>query len=418
MLSLYRSALIFPVDAPPLPDGAVVVEDERILAVGPADVLAGDYPNARPVDLGAAALLPGAVNAHTHLELTGFAGLLPAGAYEFAEWINAMMGVRHARSPEALAQAAREGVAMLLAAGTAAVGEISTYGFAVEPLVESGLDGIIYFELLSGDPAQADAVLERGQRQLAEWHERYPGVRVRFGLSLHAPYTVSAPLFQRASAWCADHGVPLCIHAAESRAEVQWLRDRSGPIAEVVYAPRHLPTDLEPAAGCSPIAYLARLGVLDARPLLVHGVQVDADDLATLARANVAMAHCPHSNTWLGCGRLPWAAYRRAGVPLALGTDSLASAPSLSVWEEATYAREAHTLAGEPPVPDDLLRLATLDGARALGLERDLGSLTPGKRASFALVSLDGLNAEARADAAGVLAALFSGQLAARALRL
>lgn len=417
MLTLYSAALVFPVDAPPLPEGAVVTEGERILAVGTTSALADAYPNARHVALGAAALLPGAVNAHTHLELTGLAGALPEGAYEFAEWVVALMAQRHAQSAEDLARAARDGVAMLLASGTAAVGEISTYGLAVEPLIASGLDGIIYYEVLHGDPAQADAALDRGKRQLAEWHERYPGVRMRFGLSLHAPYTVSSPLFTRASALCADEGIPLCIHTAESPAEVQWLRERTGPIADVIYTPRRLPTDLEPPAGCSPVAHLARLGVLDAHPLLVHGVQVDAADLATLARAEVAVAHCPHSNAWLRCGRLPWAAYRRAGVPLALGTDSLASAPSLSVWEEAAYARETHTLAGEPPAPTDLLRLVTLDGARALGLADELGSLTTGKRAALAMVPLDALPASERADPERVLTGLFAGQLAARALR-
>ena len=125
-----------------------------------------------------------------------------------------------------------------------------------------------------------------------------------------------------------------------------------------------------------------------AQTLLAHGVQVDADDLALLHETRTCVAHCPRSNTRLLNGRLPWAAYRAAGVRLALGTDSLASAPSLSIWEEAAYAADLHTRAGEAPTPADLLRLATLDGANALGLADDLGALKPTKLARFAAAPL------------------------------
>jgi len=168
--------------------------------------------------------------------------------------------------------------------------------------------------------------------------------------------------------------------------------------------------------GVSPIAYLEQLDVLAARPLLAHGIQVDADDVARLARADAAVAHCPRSNARLQCGRMPYELYRAAGVRLALGTDSLASSPSLAVWDDAIAAHEMHSLADETPTPTELLRLATLGGADALGLADELGTLEPGKLAALACIPLVALTSTEQADADTVLAALVAGRIKPEAL--
>jgi cytosine/adenosine deaminase-related metal-dependent hydrolase len=354
--------------------------------------------------------MPAAINAHTHLELTEYAGAIPEGL-PFAEWIVAVVRASRQRTQADFQRASEAGVRMLLANATAAVGEICTHGASVEPIVASGLRGVVYYELLGVDPEQAPAILARGQRQLKMWAERYPGASVRFGLSLHTPYTVSARLFQLASEWRRAEGAPLCIHAAESQAETQWLLDGSGPIADTIYASAGWPITPRMAPGCSPMAYLERLGVLAAHPMLVHGVQVSQDDLDLLARRRIAVAHCPRSNVRLGCGRMPYAAYERTGVRVALGTDSLASAPSLSLWDEAAAAYATHRDAGETVSPATLLRHATLDGAVALGVENELGSLESGKLAQLACASLSPLSEREREDAQSVLTALLEGWL-------
>lgn len=421
MLKLISARYVFPVSAEPITDGAVAIEDERILAVGPASALAGRYPSSQRRDLGAAILLPAAINAHTHLELTALEGVIPEGL-DMAAWILALLRTRSTLDMPALRAAAEDGVRRSLAAGVAAVGEICTAGQSVRPIIESGLRGVVYYELLNGDPAQADETLARGQAQIARWREEYPGARVRFGLSLHAPYTVSRPLFERTAAWSRAEGVPLSIHAAESPAETQWLLDRTGPIRDTLYAGIGRPADLEAAPGLSPVRYLSAVGALSHDTLLAHGVQVDAADLALVAHSGAAVAHCPRSNTRLLNGRLPWAAYRAADVRLALGTDSLASSPSLSIWDEAAYALALHAQAGEGPTPTELLRLATLDGADALGIAHDLGSLEAGKLARLAWAPLIERNGPSHAQYAQyetpeqALSALISGALQPRAL--
>jgi 5-methylthioadenosine/S-adenosylhomocysteine deaminase len=414
-VTVYRARHIFPVSLAPVRDGAIAVEHERIVACGAASQVMRTYPSARVVDEGESALFPAAVNVHTHLELTGLASAIPEGL-SFAAWVVALVRARRALTTEQYTEAARRGLAELAASGTAAVGEITTFGASVRPLAENGMHGVVYYELLGIDPADAGALLRRGQLQIARWREECAGTPLRFGLSLHAPYTVSTELFRLAGRWCAEENIPLAIHAAESPAETMWLRDGTGEIADVLYRAAGWPVDPRGAPGCSPMAYLDRLGVLSARPLLAHGVQVDRDDLRLLAGSGSAVAHCPRSNARLGCGRLPYAAYHAAGVPLGLGTDSRASAPSLSLWEEAAAAYTAHGAAGETLDPHDVLRLTTLGGAEVLGVADELGSLEAGKCAKLACASLRSLDERERASADAVALALAQGRLVPRTL--
>jgi cytosine/adenosine deaminase-related metal-dependent hydrolase len=297
-----------------------------------------------------------------------------------------------------------------------AVSETCTFGQSVRPLVESGLHGIVYYELLSPDPTRADELLRKGQQQIEQWRHEYPQDRIRFGLAPHTPYTVSAELLRAVADRCRAEDVPLSIHIAESPAETQFLRNATGPIADLIYPGAGWPIHPERAPGVSPVAYLDQLDVLAARPLLAHGVQVDANDVARIARADAAVAHCPRSNMRLQCGRMPYELYRAAGVRLALGTDSLASSPSLAVWDDAIAAYEMHCAAGETPTPTELLRLVTLGGADALGLAGELGSLELGKLAAIATVPLDALTPTEQADADTVLAALAAGRVKPEAL--
>jgi cytosine/adenosine deaminase-related metal-dependent hydrolase len=414
-VTLYTARHVFPVSAPPIADGAVAVEDGRIVAVGTAIDLGERYSGARVVDLGQRALLPGLVNAHTHLELTHHAGHLPDNL-PMIEWIYPLVSYSRTRTPEDFERAAYAGVEMLRASGTVAAGEICTYGQSVRPLVENGLHGVAYYELLSPDPERADEILRKGQQQIEQWRREYPQDRIRFGLAPHTPYTVSAELLRATADWCRAEDVPLSIHVAESPAETQFLRDATGPIADLLYPGAGWPIHPERAPGASPVAYLEQLDVLAARPLLAHGVQVDADDMARIAHVEAAVAHCPRSNARLGCGRMPYELYRAAGVRLALGTDSLASSPSLAVWDDAITAHELHSAAGETPTPTELLRLATLGGADALGLAEELGTLEPGKLAAMARVPLDALTPTERADAEAVLAAMVAGRAKPEAL--
>ncbi|MBA3471202.1 MAG: amidohydrolase family protein [Herpetosiphonaceae bacterium] len=302
----------------------------------------------------------GFVNAHTHLELGPLADLLPT-AQPFTEWVLELIRRRSGLDTLAYQQAIEAAIAMLIAAGTVAVGDISSTGLSVEPLLRSGLAGVVYLEVLGFDPEQALPRLAARQREIDVWRQQEG--RMRIGLSVHAPYSCAPALFEAAATWCRAEAVPLAIHVAESPEEVAFLQDKSGPMAAL--NARFTPHVVWNAPGCSPIQYLEQLGVLAARPVLIHGVQVDAPDLALIKASGAMLVHCPRSNERLMCGRMPLERYLELGIPLALGTDSLASAPSLDVRDELEFARRLHAgLVAER----DLLELATVGGLQVLGI--------------------------------------------------
>jgi len=224
-------------------------------------------------------------------------------------------------------------------------------------LEHPGLSGVAYWEVIGPDPAVAAGMLVETRTKLERFRrlERPGGVRV--GISPHTPHTVSAPLLQGLARYALQAGLPMQIHVAESPAEVALYHEGGGPLQNLV--PGWQPP------GMSPVRFLARLGVLEAQPTLVHMVQVDEEEARLVRRAGCVVVHCPRSNEALACGRFPWEMYARLGVTVALGTDSRASSPSLSVEEELWAARELH---GSKASPLALVRSAVKGGYRALGM--------------------------------------------------
>jgi 5-methylthioadenosine/S-adenosylhomocysteine deaminase len=194
----------------------------------------------------------------------------------------------------------------------------------------------------------------------------------RVGVSPHAPYSVSEPLYRRVARFAQQEGLPLAVHLAESQEETELVRYGAGPFADAWRA-RGIAADPH---HCSPVQYLRELGVLRSGTLAIHCVQVDADDIQALKASRVAVAHCPRSNRAHAHGSAPIAALREAGIPVGIGTDSIASVPDLDVWAEARVSWFG---------AEQALRLLTLEGARALGWEREIGSLEPGKAGDLAV---------------------------------
>jgi 5-methylthioadenosine/S-adenosylhomocysteine deaminase len=361
------------VTAPPISDGAVLVDDQgRIAAVGThRDVPAP--PGIEALHFPEAMLAPGLVNCHTHLELTHLAGRNEAS--EFSDWIRRIRSLKHETTMETFRDAAEQGVWDCWAAGVTCIADTGDTASVIAVLDALGARGVAYHEVFGPDPTQAEASL--ADLALAVQRlRRHTSPEVRLGVSPHAPYSVSAPLYTAVAEFARRERLPLAIHLAESREEVQLVRDGTGPFAEALQA-RGIRVE---AHGCSPVQYLARLGVLQRETLCIHCVQLDDDDVTILQTAGSAVAHCPLSNRAHGHGVTPLAALRRAGVPVGLGTDSVVSVGRLDLRAEA----EAAGLAGE-----DALRMLTLEGAKALGWESEIGSLEVGKSADLAVLSND-----------------------------
>ena len=366
---------VLPVEGPPVERGALLIgPDGRILAVGPdADVARpGDVPSE---DFGDALLLPGLINTHTHLELTGLEGGPPTP--DFAGWIRRLRETKAARAPDGFLAAARRGLADCWAAGVTTVADTGDSGAAIQALAEAGGTGIAYQEVFGPHPAKcAESLL--GLRRQVERSAAYAVGRVRIGVSPHAPYTVSGPLYRATADWARSAGLPVAVHLAESAAESALLADGTGAFAEAWRA-RGIP--LPSPLGRSPVAWLEEHGVLSERTLCIHVVRAPAADVRRLARAGVAVAHCPRSNRAHGHGSAPLEALLSASIRVGLGTDSVVSVGSLDLLAEARAARMLAGLDAERT-----LALCTLEGARALGLDGEAGSLAPGKWADCVVI--------------------------------
>lgn len=374
-----------PVSAPPITDGALLVgADGRIAAVGPRQAVHAPA-GAEVVELGEAALLPGLVNVHAHPELALFRGALED--LPFPEWIRRLVSARWPHPhPEDDLLAARWSTVEALRAGITTLGATESSGAALPALREAGMRGIVFREVFGPAPEQAAASLAELRRAVEELR-RGETERVRVGISPHAPYTVSDALFSATAAWAREEHLPLAVHAAESREERALVTRGAGPFAAGLAA-RGIAT---PPRGRSTVQMLDRLGVLSARTLLVHCVEVDAEDAARIAASGSTVAHCPVANAKLGHRVAPYPLLCDAGVPVGLGTDSVGSNNRLDLLEEARFAALIHrAAAGRPDVlpADELLRLCTLGAARALGLDARVGTLEVGKDADLCAVSL------------------------------
>jgi cytosine/adenosine deaminase-related metal-dependent hydrolase len=362
---------VLPVEGPPIPDGAIAVEDGRIAAVGTRAELGDSTHYAESV------IVPGFVNAHSHLEYAVYAGF-GDGLGDFAEWITLHIQRKARIGWEQYVDIARFGAAQCLASGVTAVGDCSYSGATAVACADLGLRATVYLEVFGADPT---AALEH----FAEIRERVDGFfsdRVRAGVSPHAPYSVSLELYRA----CAELGLPVATHISESPAEILYLTRGEGPWG--AYSDL-----LVPAPGTTGTRMLAEDGLLGREVLAAHCVMLEPDEIDLLVSTGTGVAHCPRSNAALGCGVAPLAELRGAGARIGVGTDSPASAPSFDFFEELrAVVLTARARAQRPSAlsPAETLELATLGGARALALDDELGSLVPGKRADFAVVSLDG----------------------------
>jgi cytosine/adenosine deaminase-related metal-dependent hydrolase len=375
----FRAAWVLPIASPPIRNGWVEVHEGRITGVGSAGPPSGV---AIDIDLGQVAVLPGLVNAHTHLELSYLRGAIPP-ARDFVGWIRDVIAARAAApDPAVVVDAASRAIGEAVQCGTALVGDISNTLVTCEPLDASPLAAVVFYELLGfnlPDPGQTvtTALARLGSLALSR--------RIRIGLAAHAPYSVSPGLFRalRAGRDGGDRAAPHSVHLAESAAEVEFLAAGGGPW-------RRLLEDLGvwhagwSAPGRTPVDYLDGLGALDARALAVHLVHATPRDLRTLADRGATVVTCPRSNALTGAGRPPVETFYASGARVAVGTDSLVTVPDLNLFAELAELRR---LAPEVPAAR-LLASATREGARALGFGAELGTLEAGRRAALVAVQV------------------------------
>lgn len=371
---------VFPVTGDPIPDGSVTIEGGRIVAVGGG--CAGASPVPQEVrDLGNVAILPGLVNAHAHLDFSDLAAPLGEPGIGFADWIRQAMDYRR-RAVSTMQHRVALGLQECICCGVTTLGDIAQPGWPTKAVAGSPLNITVFQELIAPTAQRVAGALE-----LARSHVRNnPAGAANWqpGLSPHSPYSVHPELLAAVIALSAAEKIPLATHLAESQEELELLRTGTGPLRTLLEefgawdAMAVRPTT-------RPMDYL-RLLARAHRTLVIHGNYLDDEEMALLGTnaERMAVVYCPRSHAWFGRSPYPLEKMLAAGCVVALGTDGRGSSPDLSMLAELRFAARRHPAVS----PAGILQMGTLLGAKALGRDKEIGSLEPGKRADLAIVAL------------------------------
>ncbi len=367
---LLTARYVLPVATPHIEYGAVLIRDDKIVEIGDFEHLRALHPDEPVRDFGLAALMPGFVDLHTHLEYSAMRGLVDDLPY--SEWKLQLMQKERQFTSQDWDDSALLGALEAAQSGITTVADITRTGASGHAAQATGIRALIYREVATMDKSQVEPVMQRAAEDIAAWRATSDPGRVTIGIAPHAPYSCHPALFKRVASFAAD-GTPVAIHLAGSVEEYEFVKYGSSMLATDVRdtydadAPGWLPT------GVSPVRYVLQWGLFDVPNILaVHCTQVNDDDIEVLAGRDVSIAHCPRCEAKLGMGVAPIEKFLRAGIRVGLGTDSPAASNSMDVFEEmrigllvqrATLGEERFMNARQ------FVKMATLDAARALKMD-------------------------------------------------
>ncbi len=391
-MKIFSADYVLPIAAEPIEDGAAAVAKDKIVAIGKRDDLLEKFPEAEHENFGEAAIMPGLINAHSHLEITAMRGFLDDVEDDFYSWLMKLTTTRAEKlTEEDIETAAIFGALEGVRAGVTCFGDIGRYGKAgFEALKKVGLRGILFQETeFSPKNEEADNDFVKLKDKFLTLKEAETEL-VKVGISPHAPYTVSRRLFEKITDYALAQNVKISIHAAESNQERDFFTTGEGFFAELY---KNLNIEWH-APQISTIEYLAKIGVLQTKPLLAHCVKVSEKDIEIIAESAARVAHCPKSNAKFGHGIAPLEKFLAAHIRVGFGSDSVASNNTCDILEETRFATLlARTLEGSNRFlsAEEMIRTAAFGGAAALGLENEIGTLETGKQADLIVVALNNI---------------------------
>ncbi len=381
---------VLPISGPHIEDGAVLVQGSDIVAVGKRSDLLAAYPAEQVVDYGLAALMPGFVDLHTHLEYSVFRGVVDDLPY--TRWKMEVQRRETRLTEQDWADSAVLGAVEAIRSGITTVADVTDSGSSVDAANASGLRGVLYRELSTMDVGAVDRVLGDALADIDDWTSRVDGSRLLIGIAPHSPYTCHPRLFQALSEAVGSSDRHVAIHLAGSRDEYDFVKYGSSPLGQDFRTQSGWAEEAWMPTGVSPVRYVYQWGIFDlANVLAVHCVHVDGEDIDVLKRMDIAVAYCARCNAKLGMGIAPLGEFMAKGLRVGIGTDSPASNSTMDCFEEMRLGLLVQRgLRGEQGfyTAETFMRLATLEGARALKLDHLIGSLEPGKRADIIAVDL------------------------------
>lgn len=354
-------------------NGAVVVRRERIVEVGPWAEVARKYTAARTIDARGRIVMPGLINTHTHVPMVLFRGI--ADDLVLMDWLQRYIFPAEAKNVDEqfVRWGTRLGCLEMIRGGTTTYVDMYYFEDAIaDETARAGMRAVLG-ETLIDFPAPDNKTWDAGMAYVEKFVNKWKThPLITPAIAPHAPYTVSTEHLKQAHEFSVRHKAPLVIHVAEDSAEVKTIQERYN---------------------ASSVAYLDRIGLLDDRVIAAHVVWPTEDDIKTLASRRVGVGHCPQSNMKLAAGVSPVPQMLRAGVNVGLGTDGAASNNDLSLWEEIDTAAKLHKLISKDPTTlqaREVIEMATIRGARAIHLDKDIGSLEAGKLADLIIIGTNG----------------------------
>lgn len=398
---LLSAKWVLPITSPPIADGAVMVTGDRIEAVGRLDELKKKHPGEPVRDFGEAVILPGFVDLHTHLEYSAFRGL--CDDLDYTDWkIQVTRKAKPLKKRDWLASA-RLGALEALASGITCIADITGSGASLEAAKEAGLRGVVYYEITGMDHSGSavERIVMDGRETVSQWQAIAEGTLLGIGVAPHSPYSVAPPLFRAVSRWTRYQSLPVCMHLAGSEDEYAFVKYGSGKLATTYRDVVGWSDYLWQPLGTSPVKYLEEWEAFEGQVMAVHCVQVDEDDLDILAANEVSVAYCPKCSAKWGMGTAPLSSFMHHGLRVGIGTDSPASNNTMDFFDEMRMGlllQRASTRSVEETSASRFIEFATLGGATALRMEREIGSLEDGKQADLIAVDLSSSRQKPVAD--------------------
>jgi 5-methylthioadenosine/S-adenosylhomocysteine deaminase len=387
---LLAARYVLPIAAPHIVDGAVLVHGDRIVEIGELEKLKAAHPDEEIRDFGLAVLMPGFIDLHTHLEFSSMRGLVDDLPY--SQWKLQLLEREERLDPEDWEDAARLGAAEALMSGITTIADITETGASARAAASAGLRAVAYREVSTMEKREVPEVMARASEDIAAWREYGDPSRLTIGIAPHATYSCHPELYRQVAEKAIAEDLPVSMHLAGSKDEYDFVKYGSSRLA-VDYRDTYTGVDLGwLPTGVSPVRYVDQWGLFEIPQVLaVHCTQVDEGDIDILVEHDVAVAYCPRCNAKLGMGVAPLGKFLQRGIRVGIGTDSPASNNTLDMFDEMRIGLLIQrSVSGYEPhlIARQFVKMGTLDAARALGIDHEVGSLEPGKQADIIAVDI------------------------------
>lgn len=393
-MEIISAKYLLTMDGDPVVDGAIAVEGGEIIDVGLEQQLLARFPNALHEDHPNHVLMPGLINAHTHLDMTfhknfPFDPVRSLGVeVNYVDWLLSCIDYKKRTAPERLREAVEEGLSNCIESGTTCVADMGSYDGIFQSLAQTGIRAVIFPEVLSYDSYVAKDLFETALA-IVEKYMDYDSERIGVGMGPYSPYTLSRNILRILSQYCKGANLPIMMHAAESFSEMEFFYNSTGDIASRLFPNIGWGDNLPPAHHKTPIEYLDGIEFLAAGPILAGCVHATEADIERLATRGAKVAWCPRSSDYLKLGRANIVAMHQKNIPIALGTDGISSVNTLSLWDEMRFAFE---IAGNKGLTGrDILAMTTSNAAQILGLADEIGTLAIGKKSDYLVLDAKSL---------------------------